>query len=627
LLSYLTECALAAAEQSGGRAVIPYRDEVDRKTVTSVRDVVGGIPNRFELVFDDIASAKKGAAVAQNKFYEAWQQIANAVWSEYIASNAGQTKDIWDRQVSHFWELSWVIAAPNEGDNTIGRQAATRKLFRNVPATEEDGIKCSLMGMLQEISGAYGEERDRFWWLLAERAGTHNFTVFEDKSGRKRVIERLCAITLIKRLFPDVIKKGIGDYAAHGNIEPLHGQVGWPSTAFFAVLPWLKLVNEKYPESGEEFFMSAKDTKVGQSEKRAAKVLKLPDWAGLDSPAWFANALQLNEWGMEKPVLNDLLEKLRRFYKKVGTKPIPYYALLLMDGDSMGTLLSKLDGPETLSKCLGEFTGKVKDNVSAYDGRAIYAGGDDVLAMLPAENVQQAAEKLARCYAASFQNTSAAEHATLSGAIVYAHWKFPLRRVIEIAHNLLDNIAKERTGRDALAIGIVQNGGLNAFWSAPWAVFRGEVNGAKKFENLINEFGSENTEQEKAEFNASYLYNLREQFGRLLGDFRDEPGLFNHLPEQITDVAAADNGLGILGDIAHAEYRRRMSKQDRLKRPPNRTQSTIQDLMTLSRQWNRQIDANEKPQIHCESASFSFDGWRVARFLKQIQDGKVSDHD
>lgn len=611
LLSYLTECALAAAETAGGRAIIPHRGDSERTQVTT--GTVGGIPNRFELIFTTDEEARTAARQAEAAFRTAWRSVANAVWGEYVEAVVDQgsdTSEIWRRQVESFWELSWVIGAPGSGEKTIGRLAAVRKAFRNIPATKEPGAKCSLMGNLQELSGhAPGEKQRAFWDKVRERVGEHDL-------GET---ERLCAVAVVKRLFPRVIEAGLGERIREATIEALRDQIGWPSTAFFAAWPWLATVTDR--EDTKQFAEQARAAGIGLGERQAAREARLPDWAGVDATAWFPNALEQNEWGIEKGKLNDLLKELRKLHQDVGNPPAQHYALLMMDGDSMGSLLSQLGDPGKLSECLGHFAGGVDDIVGRCSGRPIYAGGDDVLVMLPANEALQAACQLAQAYGQSFEETlRASDEATLSGAIVFAPWKFPLRQVLETGHHLLDEVAKDRTGRDALAIGILQNSGLNAVWSAPWSVVRGEEKGVPPLDDMLDAFGTDDADQDRVVFNASYLYHLRGQFGRLIADFREEPGHFAEVPEELVPACDKnDVSLGLLGDIAHAEYRRRMSREERKSRPPPDTRAEVGKLMALSRKWDRDIERD--PRVQSDPRTFSFDGWRVARFLRQVQKG------
>lgn len=615
LLSYLSETALVAAEKVGGAAVIPHRGNPG--VITSKQTAVGGIPNHFELMFDSKEDAENAAGNSLQVLREAWLKIAEAVWKRYIepvADKGDQTQAIWDRQVDNFWETSWVIGVPREGAMTIGHLTAARKNLRNVSTKVEPGVKCSLMGSMQEISGFFGrgnrQKQKHFWDDLQKSI---NSLELKKDSG-----ERLCAIALIKRLFPHVVKEAVGNDVC----EELTEQGSWPSTAFFAAYPWLKEIR-KVAVSEAKAFAKVASSDYQNSERRAAKDLGLhDDWAHLDGPAWFASSVkqEIAKRKSENKSNDNMLALLNKLYKKAGDKkPVPYYAMLLMDGDSMGKLLAsmKASGSEgdNLSKSLGQFSESVQAIVGKHNGRTIYAGGDDVMALLPANTAFSAAGSLSRKYAECFNNNA---KATLSGAIVFAHWKFPLRQVLREAHHLLDDVAKDGTGRDALAIGIMQGGGLNAVWSAPWKVIRGEKDDAfGKLSELIEKFTGNSSDQEITQFNASFLYMLRDRFSRLLNKPLGASGSYGEVSID-ADLLVA---------IANAEYRRRMKRKEREKRSPEETRKEVEPLIALSRKWVRDADRDPGKEIQADSNTFSFDGWRVARFLKQVEDGKVNDHE
>lgn len=654
LLSYLAESALAAAENKNGSAIIPHRPESDRGRVTAKESPVGGMPNRFELAFDGEDSKKRAIEAAQaavNAFNRTWHKVAEAVLDKFlrhdnVLSAGNRTKDIWDRQVTNFWELSWVVGQPDTHERTIGRLAALRKNIRNVNATPEPGTKCSLMPTFQELSGHFGkasnEKQAAFWQEV--RKNVDGLDLGDS--------ERLCAIALIKRLFPKEIKAAVGP-----DVGAELDQVGWPSTAFIAASPWLKNLNGEARKLGEAFQNVCLNPVAGyqKSELSAARDAGI-DWAVVDGPIWFASALRNDEPGREflgiRPpgdekqrrdqIVRSLLDQQRRLYEAAAgnspgeqSRPVPYYALLLMDGDSIGQLLGELrtkGGPQALSKCLGEFAGTVQDIVSGHGGRTVYAGGDDVLALLPGSTALAASHELRKSYSEAFRKEGVADDvATISAAVIYAHWRYPLRQVLHTAHHLLDDVAKDKTGRDSIAIGVILGSGLNAFSSVPWTVFHGTVKTADdapcvSLLSLVDHFESyEPDESSDPPFNASFLYLLRERFAYLLGEGHERPGEFLRFDKKNQRDTAT-----LLRDLAHAEYRRRLGKGGRRATPDAKTQSRIDELMSLSREWQRQVTGRgtqRKVNISCDFNSFSFDGWRVARFLKQIKDGKVDDHD
>jgi CRISPR-associated protein Cmr2 len=147
-----------------------------------------------------------------------------------------------------------------------------------------------------------------------------------------------------------------------------------------------------------------------------------------------------------------------------------------MDGDSMGKLLQQ-HNPVIISEALLAFTQNVPGLVAEHDGVTIYAGGDDVLALLPIDTALDCAERLRLEYLKCFQEINKSSfgdeeakllNPTISGSIVYAHHQLPLQDVIAKAHHYLDAIAKEQNGRESLAIAVLKSSGVTAEWVSVW---------------------------------------------------------------------------------------------------------------------------------------------------------------
>ena len=118
----------------------------------------------------------------------------------------------------------------------------------------------------------------------------------------------------------------------------------------------------------------------------------------------------------------------------------PFYALLMMDGDSLGKHMSEPKAQDAITKGLAEFTQRVPHTVNAHNGFLIYAGGDDVMAVLPLEDAFSCAKALRDVYLECFKKhplaTGEPIPTTLSGAIEFAHIKTPLTTVLKDAHHL-----------------------------------------------------------------------------------------------------------------------------------------------------------------------------------------------
>ena len=90
--------------------------------------------------------------------------------------------------------------------------------------------------------------------------------------------------------------------------------------------------------------------------------------------------------------------------------------MLLMDGDRLGALLQKHQTEATLiSNSLKMFSLKVPSLIKDGNGVTVFAGGDDVLALLPLENALATAIELRSAYLEAFADSEILQ-ATISGA-------------------------------------------------------------------------------------------------------------------------------------------------------------------------------------------------------------------
>ena len=207
----------------------------------------------------------------------------------------------------------------------------------------------------------------------------------------------------------------------------------------------------------------------------------------------------------------------------------PFYSLLLADGDRLGRLVSKLGG-QTVGEALSHFTAQAPDIVTEHDGVTVYAGGDDVLAMLPMDRAIQCAGELAKSYRAAFDGR---DEATLSTAVILAQGRVPLRSVIEESHHLLDDIAKERNGRDSLAVAVLKGSGKHCQWVSTWDrrfPGSGKVSALDSLDELVRQFRTASTDPGTS---GSLVYRLRDTLARLSGWQRWQPGDWGELPSRL----------------------------------------------------------------------------------------------
>ena len=216
--------------------------------------------------------------------------------------------------------------------------------------------------------------------------------------------------------------------------------------------------------------------------------------------------------------------------------PSSFHALLLADGDRLGKLASILEGP-ALGTALGAFLGEALGIVGAHDGETVYAGGDDVLAMLPTPRALDCAQALSDAYRNAFDGTTARDEATLSAAVVFAQIRLPLSQALGEAHRLLDDVAKERNGRDSLAVAVLKPGGPYCEWATAWARRGPGWRSVRRRSPQCSRKSDSRPTRKCQVLSSALVYRIREMFTRLCGWNRWEPGKWGDLPEDI-DVRA-----------------------------------------------------------------------------------------
>jgi len=203
----------------------------------------------------------------------------------------------------------------------------------------------------------------------------------------------------------------------------------------------------------------------------------------------------------------------------------PYIAVVKLDGDRMGALLSL--GPDAVvdgdlkrfhrevSKALTEFARDLGSesspelNLEVLGGyepvgrnrpQLLYAGGDDALFVCDPRDALPIAALLRRRYDEKF--TVAREcllheedraRLTMSGAIYFAHSGHPAGLLLHDLERLLKEVAKEKGGRDALAIRLEKRGGAPIDVILPWQADKTTgldwIDEMKRLVNLLREGG------------------------------------------------------------------------------------------------------------------------------------------
>jgi CRISPR-associated protein Cmr2 len=444
------------------------------------------LPNRFlaEVPADE-ASRLADACVSACR--DAWKAIADRVrrhlWETGLRHEtyAPGEKTLWQRQVWSFFEvrtavLPWKEAAGDKLEKLLGesglsgkiaedlwtpRWHATGKLLqarrtvRHFPAYDpgygpDDKVaqKCTLLGTYEHV-GPADRQRAREFWEQAVKDWARRGT----RTGPR---ERLCAVSLAKRFaWPDYFSAD--DVFA---LDPR--ELRFEDTATVAAALWLK----------------------GGEEVRAPKLQPnaVRNWSGQwlhwSSPKQDPDEDAVPEQKGFDPEVGSVWDVIQLKRRKQGRPPI-YYAILMMDGDRMGDHLLRSAGKErhqALSSALAHFALDVTPGiVDGHAGELIYAGGDDVLALLPTETALACAADLNAAFANNWADRFSREtSATVSAGLAVVHYKEDLRFALRQARDA--EKAAKKGGRDALQIIVCRRSGEHSKALCPWD-FVGRVGG------------------------------------------------------------------------------------------------------------------------------------------------------
>ncbi|MBS9781639.1 MAG: type III-B CRISPR-associated protein Cas10/Cmr2, partial [Gammaproteobacteria bacterium] len=385
-----------------------------------------------------------------------------------------------------------------------------RKNWRNLYLPDESGIKCSLMGDWQELSGIEGvrkkdrENREQFWHIVAEKNKAE--TDFSQK-------EMLCTMSYVKRRFIQYFANfevRLSNFTAYGWQLPK----AVPSVSYIAAAPWFGKVLQSANDDDIKTFHQTSEKLYGLSEheshiKCIEEAHHNKRYKGIDGNAFHEIILDNTNKtdGNKAQSVKSALKKLKDDFGNIS----PFYAVLMMDGDNLGKQMSDTTKQDTISTGLAQFTQKVPELVQNHNGFLIYAGGDDVLAIVTLEDALDCALAIRKHYQQCFENTGI--ETSISAAVIYTHINSPLKNILRESHQLLDDVAKEKAGRDAIAVRVYKGSGLSSEWAKKWD------NALDEHGFIINTIVQEFTDKDNQyiQFSSKFFYKIRQRFEFLYG--------------------------------------------------------------------------------------------------------------
>jgi CRISPR-associated protein Cmr2 len=408
----LSEVSRAAAKAVGdGRLIFP--SSTDPKFAPNVANVILA---ELEDGADPDAVAKRTRKAAVEK------------WEKYAAQALVEVGEVlnakrWHTQIGDVLEFyaAWAELPNDESYRDARAQAmrllAGRKACRNFGAgAGEAGVPKSSLDGARESVWMEGWDAAKLPARLARKL-------------RVSAGEQLDAVGVVKRV--------------------AGGTANYPSVSRIAADPWLRGVAITDPAGLGELVAECRKL---HGEKLLTEVgwEQFKDFPFEGSVVYRNRHKELEEETQAKGRL-DALGGIVRKLERHGIPPQPYLTLLAADGDKMGKAISAIDSAtqhREFSADLSRFAKEAEAIVARHHGYPIYAGGDDVLALVPLDTVLACAWELRGKFCGLMKRWK--ESPTLSVGIAIGHFLEPLEDLLGWAR-AAEHDAKD-AGRDALAV-------------------------------------------------------------------------------------------------------------------------------------------------------------------------------
>ncbi len=389
--------------------------------------------------------AKEMSAAMRERLMDRWQDILRQLKDAPLDGDAALD------QIRDLLEITWcAVEFPDLKEYAMRRQEveallAARKTTRTYAAAtwgKAGRAKSSLDGQRESVLPK-GSKGERHRWTYGARRG-----------------EELSAIDLLKRL---------------GRRES--GQQYFLTTTHMAVLPIIHRFGAEQTGPAAEAWHNYISTlreiapRLLNDEQVASEYASESFFGNADGTLFFADRVvdELPDGtapaAMEQHA-HDIRTKLGAFYNAAKiVQPNPYYAILVADGDGMGTCISALaragyERHSQLSQALDDFATAARTIIREHEGAPIFTGGDDVVALLPLHTALSCAAQLATGFRTAMQPfmTNVAAPPTLSAGIGISHYLTPLVDAMALARTA-ESAAKGMQDKNALAVTVSKRSG------------------------------------------------------------------------------------------------------------------------------------------------------------------------
>jgi CRISPR-associated protein Cmr2 len=449
LLSEISKAAARAVQDASGKLIFP--DSKSDLSPDSDRNIANIIVAELPAGIKpgDVASKAREAAACHWK-----ERFAAPVYEQFQAIIR---RELWNDQVSDIFEFyaAWVTFTPEtyrQQRERLGRLLASRKNCRDfLPAKGRDGVpKSSLDGLREAV--LKDEEVEpwppRMRRLLRVRAG-----------------EQLDVLGLVKRTASDDEEKPVS-------------RRHYPSVSRIAADPWVRGVAAT--EGGQERLAALREVCRQLRTERLLHAIDQGQYPQYREFPFEGSGLyrtrhhELEEETLEGDDQTGLFDRLGSALSAVeqvaraarlGAEPAPYVAVIIADGDRMGTAISGLGSAQEhrrFSHHLAQFSLEAARVVRQHQGVLVYSGGDDVLGFAPVDKCLPCARELhsafGRAMANALPHVPEKERPTLSVGLAIGHFLENLEDLL--GYGRAAEKAAKKPDRNGLAVHLHKRGGV-----------------------------------------------------------------------------------------------------------------------------------------------------------------------
>lgn len=432
MLAWLTYGAIEALQQQyGSDAVISPVIPPGGFYLTPASLPVPSVPNRFlaRVPWEEYEAAQNLCERAvSTRWVELCDQVRGWLALELDREHAGWD-ELWEGQVERYFEQH-TAAVPlanshwQEALQNVSAAIEARRLIAHFPPDSPlraaGHFKCTMLGSFEQIGPPRG-------WSAGHAFG-ERIRALSPHGVRVQEREALSALAMVKRFAGPLMLAG-----AYGS-DPL--RLRFPDTATVAAMCWLEVAGI--------------DPKEVRSRHGA--------WSG----QWLFQQERVPNEG-EPSCPEELWTQIVAARKGNGAPPA-YFAILKADGDRIGDRLQSqpdLACYQSVTRMLDQFTSKVSTIIAKHAGFLVYAGGDDLLALLPLENALSCAIELREGFG------NAVDKGTLSAGLAVVHHKADLREALHMAERA-QKLPKKRERRDGLGLIVVRRSGEHSEHLVEW---------------------------------------------------------------------------------------------------------------------------------------------------------------